>query len=774
MSRLRRSNSWIMAMIHAAKIDKKGIAVCISGITGIVVQVVLLRELLVSFQGNELSIGIILANWLIFEALGSYVAGKVVVRFKNLPIVFAFTQIFVAAGLPLGIFIARSARIIMGLPIGQGLGIDAMFIVSIFALLPVSLLHGASFTVASLVLGDKADSHGKAYVYENVGTMAGGALVTFLLMPILNSFEIAFVAMLLSTVSALVVLSADMLYGIKLKTRDYLCIFTCILALVGTMQLYRVLHETSLEIQWEGQNLVSHRNSIYGNIAVVERGGEFTFFTDGQPIITTPFPDIIRLEEFVHFAMLSHQKPQSIAVLTGGVGGKINEILKHPTVKTVDYVELDPLLPATIKEFSTDLTRFELTHPKVRLHLDDGRYFLKKTDTFYDLCIVGIANPTDLSTNRFFTYEFFQTVRQRLNPGGVLAISLPSLPRAQLNVESLAAMNKAVYATLYEVFKHIRVFPGESSNVFLASDTDYIMRSNAESMSEKITAQGIDVALLNIHYIEYRTLPWWSENFYASIYNWRNSMLNMDFEPRVVFESMMFFSDMFTPQVANILDNVRDYGMVLFVVALLIFALIAAFLKKKGDIPFSIFTTGFAGMLLDLVIIFAFQVIFGYVFYWIGLLVSVFMAGAAIGALIITRYLHSAKNPVKMYLAADTAVLIFCVVLPIVLMLLNIYTFRIIPVILAKGVFVIMSFVCGALVGAQYPLACRIVKAQGKVAGGTVGLLYGLDLLGGWAGGIIGGLFLLPLLGLLDASLVLLAIKSVSVGLLFFSRWKSA
>lgn len=755
-------------------IDNKAIAIVLSGITGIVAQIVLIRELLVSFQGNELSLGIILANWLLFEALGSYIAGKFAGRLKNKPVIFSLSQVFVSAGLPIGIFVARSSRLVMGLPIGQGLGVDAMFVVSILSLLPVSLLHGASFTLASLVLGEKADSLGKAYVYENAGTMAGGILVTFALLPLLNSFEIAFVTMFLSTVAAAAVLRDDLDYGIKVRPKAYICLFACLLTLVVMTGLYRTLHETSLKIQWEGQNLVSHKNSIYGNIAVIERGGEFTFFTDGQPTITTPFPDTIRLEEFVHYAMLSHNKPQSVAVLTGGAGGKINEILKHPYVKIIDYVELDPMLPVTIKAFLTELTSFEMTHPKVRLHLDDGRYFLKKTGNLYDVCIVGVANPTDLQTNRFFTLEFFQTVRNRLNPGGVLAISLPSLPRAQINVEGLAAMNKTVYATLNEIFRYIRVFPGEGFNVFIASDTGYIKRVNASLMNDKIEDKGLDVALLNKPYLEYRTLPWWSENFYASIYNWEASEFNMDFEPRVVFESMMFFSAMFTPYVAELLDDARDYGIFLFVAGILIIVIITAFLRKRGDVPLSVLTTGFAGMLLDLVIIFAFQAIFGYVFYWIGVLVSAFMAGAAIAALKITRLLPSVKNPARMFLLLDAGVLMICAILPMILIVLHIHTFRLIPVDLAKGVFVLMSFACGVLVGAQYPLACHIVKAQGKGAGGTAGLLYGLDLFGGWAGGVIGGLFLLPILGVVNTSLILAGIKLCSVGILVLSRWKSA
>lgn len=779
-----RGNPRVMAMIRKALIDRKAVAIAVSGITGIVAQIVLLRELLVSFQGNELSLGIILANWLLFEALGSYIAGKFVFRFKSIPVVFAFTQMLVTAGLPLGIFIARSARLVMGLPIGQGLGVDAMFIVSILALLPVSLLHGASFTIASLILGEKADSLGKAYVYENAGTMVGGILVTLLLLPLLNSFEIALVTMFFSTAAAVALLRDDLQFGIKLKPKEHICLIVCIMTLISMIAIYRILHETSLRIQWEGQNLVSHTNSVYGNIAVVERGGEFTFFTDGQPVITTPFPDVIRLEEFVHFAMLSHNKPQSVAVLTGGAGGKINEILKHPYVEAIDYVELDPMLPAKIMQFPTDLTRFEMTHPKVRLHLDDGRYFLKKTDDLFDVCIVGVSNPTDLQTNRFFTLEFFKTVRTKLNPGGLLAISLPSLPRAQINVEGLAAMTKSVYATLNEVFRYIRVFPGDGFNVFIASNTDYIKRVNALSMSDKIEDKGLNVSLLNKPYLEYRTLPWWSENFYASIYNWETSALNKDFEPRVVFESMMFFSAMFTPYVAALLDDARNYGMFLFVAVILIILIVTGgrgccharvtTTPSPCHIPFSIFTTGFTGMLLDLVIIFAFQAIFGVVFYWIGVLVSAFMAGAAIAALKVTRLLPSLKNPAGMFLYLDAAVLMLCAILPAILILLHVHTFEFIHVVLAKGVFVLMSFACGVLVGAQYPLACHIVKAQGRSAGATAGLLYGLDLFGGWAGGVIGGLFLLPLLGVVNASLILAGIKLCSVGLLFLSRWKSA
>ena len=52
------------------------IAVLTMGFSGLVAQMLLLRELLVVYSGNELSIGIIIANWLILEAFGSFFVGK--------------------------------------------------------------------------------------------------------------------------------------------------------------------------------------------------------------------------------------------------------------------------------------------------------------------------------------------------------------------------------------------------------------------------------------------------------------------------------------------------------------------------------------------------------------------------------------------------------------------------------------------------------------------------------------------------------------------------
>ena len=60
------------------------LSIFITGLCGLAAQVLLLRELLVSFFGNELTLGIILANWLLSEAAGVFSIGRFVDRIKNI------------------------------------------------------------------------------------------------------------------------------------------------------------------------------------------------------------------------------------------------------------------------------------------------------------------------------------------------------------------------------------------------------------------------------------------------------------------------------------------------------------------------------------------------------------------------------------------------------------------------------------------------------------------------------------------------------------------
>jgi spermidine synthase len=160
-------------------------------------------------------------------------------------------------------------------------------------------------------------------------------------------------------------------------------------------------------------------------------------------------------------------------------------------------------------------------------------------------------------------------------------------------------------------------------------------------------------------------------------------------------------------------------------------------------------------------LIFTFQSIYGYVFSWIGLLVASFMAGAACGAMLITTALERIKNCLKLFIRIELAIICFSVACPFIFLTVHEYLGS--PgVFFSRMLFLIISFICGLLIGSQFPLANKIYLRNSTSLSQTAGLLYASDLLGGWFGGIIGAVVLLPVLGLVGTCITVALLKLTS------------
>ncbi len=118
-------------------------------------------------------------------------------------------------------------------------------------------------------------------------------------------------------------------------------------------------------------------------------------------------------ESLVHPAMLAHPEPRSVLVLGGGDGGALREALRHRTVETVDFVELDPDVVAFSREHLTHVHRGSFDDPRVRFHYRDGRAFVEAAPPAYDVVIMDMTDPAGPA--RFlYTKEFFAAVRRSL------------------------------------------------------------------------------------------------------------------------------------------------------------------------------------------------------------------------------------------------------------------------------------------------------------------------------------------------------------------------
>ena len=176
------------------------------GFTFTVTQGLLIRELLVEFYGNELSIGLILGSWLLLEAFGSGILGRFSIRWGIKPTGFAFLQFLFALFLPLCLLGVYSSRLIVGAIPGEGVGLLPIFWASFLILTPLAVIDGAMFAFGSVAFihltRQESPAIGRVYVYEAIGAIAGGLFFTYLFIPFLLSLQITIVLMGLNLLSA--------------------------------------------------------------------------------------------------------------------------------------------------------------------------------------------------------------------------------------------------------------------------------------------------------------------------------------------------------------------------------------------------------------------------------------------------------------------------------------------------------------------------------------------------------------------------------------------
>ena len=140
-------------------------------------------------------------------------------------------------------------------------------------------------------------------------------------------------------------------------------------------------------------------------------------------------------------------------------------------------------------------------------------------------------------------------------------------------------------------------------------------------------------------------------------------------------------------------------------------------------------------MLLSLSLVFSFQSLFGHLYSWIGILTAIFMAGSAVGALLMTRMLPRMQSPCRTMLVSEMSVLVAAALLPVLIPPLGPLLEHTAAFTLLRILYLVLPFVCGVLTGAPFPLASLLRERRTRSPGSTAGALYAADLLGGWLGG---------------------------------------
>jgi spermidine synthase len=130
-------------------------------------------------------------------------------------------------------------------------------------------------------------------------------------------------------------------------------------------------------------------------------------------------------ENLVHIAAVTHPQPERALVVGGGDGGSAEEILKHPSIKSVTLAEIDLAVVDISRKYLQAVHRGALDDPRLDLRIEDGFAFVRNGTDMYDLVVLDLTDPGGPS-KPLYTPEFYRACAARLSPMGALTLHIAS------------------------------------------------------------------------------------------------------------------------------------------------------------------------------------------------------------------------------------------------------------------------------------------------------------------------------------------------------------
>lgn len=199
--------------------------------------------------------------------------------------------------------------------------------------------------------------------------------------------------------------------------------------------------------------VVFEATTPYNHVLVIDAGGFRTLSFDGSQetrmSLADPAQGHFDYTELFHVAWLWNTHLEKVLIVGLGGGSTQRSFLQHYPKITIDSVEIDPVVVAV----ATNFFGVPLS-PRHRVHVADGREFMRRSRTRYDLIIMDAYTTTPQGSTmppHLATREQAELIREHLTPDGVAAYNMIGTLRGwkSKEVEALAAVLGEVFASVY-------------------------------------------------------------------------------------------------------------------------------------------------------------------------------------------------------------------------------------------------------------------------------------------------------------------------------------
>ena len=419
------------------------------------------------FLGNRTyAFTTLLACVLVLLAVGSWLSALLVTRFgRRLPALLGW---ILAAGALFSLAAAAGAwwwiRHQTGLEPRLPFHAQLLLVYRVaetFALLALPLVSLGCLFPASLMGSDAARrstgrAAGRFYVANTVGSVAGSLGVGFWGVSALGVFGSVAALGFLAGLVGILAFAYEMV-----RTGRRGSSIWGMASLLGVLLSIPALLPEHLTLLREREDLLFRKEDEYGVMQVVRMPDGLLRVTNNRTeliyhlgLVATSYVQ----EMQGHLPVFHHPDAQTAAVIGSGYGITAGALTSYPSMREIVAVEI---IPGMIE--AADLFR-PYNHgyhrdPRVQVLVDDGRHYLAGTSRRFDIISVNVSDPHLPGSSSLFHTDFYELVKQRLAPGGVLV------------QHAFGSGLEVILRTLLASFRDVRLYPayGNGYNV-VASD----------------------------------------------------------------------------------------------------------------------------------------------------------------------------------------------------------------------------------------------------------------------------------------------------------------
>jgi len=333
----------------------------------------------------------------------------------------------------------------------------------LWALLPAALLWGASFPLALEAAanreGDPGRLVGGIYAANTGGAIVGALGSSLILIPWIGTGPSQAVLIAALGVSAMLMLVPLGRFPLtRVLTAGAVPAIVVLLAgTVSPVPGMLIAYGRRIMISLGRSEVLYSGEGINSSIAITRwDDGAIQFHVSGKVEASTESYDM-RLQRMLgHLPALVHKNPESVLVVGFGAGVTAGSFVVHPEVKRIVVCEMEPLIPPIATRYFGPQNYFVVNDPRTRMIYDDARHFVLTTAEKFDIITSDPIHPWVKGSATLYSKEYFELVKQHLNPGGVITQWVPLY-------ESDPETVKSEIATFFDAFPNGTIWGNDIS-----------------------------------------------------------------------------------------------------------------------------------------------------------------------------------------------------------------------------------------------------------------------------------------------------------------------